>query len=492
MERQNDYRQARWSEPLLIELSDTGGTCNTLNIPEPLVAVSIPDVIARKNGAPRLPELSRLEVVRHFTRLSQMNFGINSGMYPLGSCTMKYNPPLCERIAGLESVRNTHPVQDASTIQGCLELMHELGRALCEISGMNAISLQPAAGAHGEFTGVKIIRKHIKETGQEGRRDELIIPDSGHGTNPASAALAGFKVVVVPSDPNTGCVDLDALKNVVSGKTAGLMLTNPNTLGIFEKDIKEIAKVIHDAGGLLYYDGANLNAIMGITNPGLMGFDIVHFNLHKTFSTPHGGGGAGAGPVAVVESLAKYLPKPVVRMDSHGKYFLDYDMPHSIGPVKAFYGNFAVMVRAYAYILMLGGAGLTEVSKTAVLNSNYLLRKIEKILGTKLSLEYDPTRPRKHEFVLSATPLGGVKPTDIAHALLDEGVHAPTIYFPQIVHDAVMIEPTETECKRILDEFAEKLKTACAIQPGSPPKNTAVGIVDQALSVKEPRLTWND
>ncbi|MHA2212215.1 MAG: aminomethyl-transferring glycine dehydrogenase subunit GcvPB, partial [Candidatus Thorarchaeota archaeon] len=373
-----EYHQAKWEEPLLFERSRKGvlghlpprASAALKKKVGPVKAI-VPSEMRRKNK-PNLPEVSEVQTVRHYTRLSQMNFSVSSGTYPLGSCTMKYNPIINDLAAGRDGFAWLHPYQDVSMTQGALELMWELERWLVEITGMDAATLQPAAGAQGEFTGVLVIREyHRNVEGESNVRDEILIPDAAHGTNPASAAMAGYKVVVLPSSED-GLVDIEALKSVAGAKTAGLMLTNPNTIGVFEKDIKEISGIVHDAGGLLYYDGANLNAIMGIVRPGDMGFDIVHLNLHKTFSTPHGGGGPGSGPVGVKESLTEYLPVPRVVKKEDDSYDLMYDYPKSIGKVHGFYGNFGVLVRAYSFIYALGRHGLKRASESAVLNANYI------------------------------------------------------------------------------------------------------------------------
>ncbi len=451
-------RQAKWDEPLIFELHRPGivghlfpgAEASIVSEVGPLDSLIPPEM--RRSSPPALPEVSEPRIVRHFTRLSQMNFSVTSGTYPLGSCTMKYNPAVDEFCAALPGFAMLHPLQDPATTQGALELMWELEQWLAEITGMDAVTLQPAAGAHGEWTGVMMVRAyHEHVTGESGQRDEILIPDSAHGTNPASAAMAGYKVVVIPSSEE-GLVDLDALKSVAGPHTAGLMLTNPNTIGVFEKDIKEVAGVVHDAGGLLYYDGANLNAIMGVVRPGDMGFDLVHINLHKTMSTPHGGGGPGAGPVGVKEGLAEFLPVPRVTRRDDGTFDLDYDHPKSIGKVKSFYGNFGVLVRAYAYIYALGGPGLKRTSELAVLNANYVAHHVSRIPG--LSLPFSKDVPRMHECVISASGLKeetGVTAMDIAKRLLDFGVHAPTVYFPLIVDEALMIEPTESETREELD-----------------------------------------
>ncbi len=496
------FRQSKWSEPLIFERSQPGvighvppqadadivrttGTVDSL-IPESM----------RRRTPPLLPEVSEIQVVRHFTRLSQMNFAVTLGTYPLGSCTMKYNPIVNERAASEPGFASLHPLQDVSMAQGSLELMWELERWLAEITGMDAVTLQPAAGAHGEFVGVLIIRQYHKCVTREcERRTEMIVPDSSHGTNPASAAMAGYEVVVIPSS-NEGLVDIDALKGAAGPKTAGLMLTNPNTIGVFEKDIHEIAGIIHDVGGLLYYDGANFNAIMGIVRPGDMGFDVVHLNLHKTFSTPHGGGGPGAGAVGVKEHLAQFLPVPRIVRRPDGVFDLDYDLPNSIGKVHSFYGNFGVLVRAYSYIYALGREGLRRASEVAVLNANYVAHHIRQILG--LSLPYSKSAPRMHECVISAKDLKettGVSALNVAKRLLDFGIHAPTIYFPLIVPEALMIEPTESESKEDLDYMISVFQTVAKEAHEHPelvngaPHNTAVGRLDEYKAAHPRTLT---
>ncbi|MEM2892031.1 MAG: aminomethyl-transferring glycine dehydrogenase subunit GcvPB [Thermoplasmata archaeon] len=437
----------------------------------------LPDDLARREL--RLPDLPERDVIKHFINLSQMNFGVDNGMYPLGSCTMKYNPKFCDEVVSWPSVTLLHPLQDPSTIQGALRLMYELEQMLCEIGGVDAVTLQPPAGAAGEFTGVHIIRAFHEANGED--RKEIVLPDTAHGTNPASAAMVGYDVLELPS--KDGCVDVEALKAAVSKDTAALMLTNPNTLGLFEKDVREIAGILHDAGALLYYDGANLNAIMGKTSPGKMDFDIVHFNLHKTFATPHGGGGPGAGPVGVKKRLEGFLPVPRIVLKD-GRYDLDYDRPHSIGKVRAFFGNFAVLVRAYAYIRLMGGKGLVSASETAVLNSNYLKKRL------KAHFEMPYGDLRKHEFVLSGAPLKkkGLRTLDFAKRLLDYGFHAPTIYFPLIVDEALMIEPTESESKETLDRFAEACEAILREDPKvlrEAPFNTARRRLDEAKAARD-------
>jgi glycine dehydrogenase subunit 2 len=475
------YRQARYDEPMLIDIE--GGSDLVEFVPESI----LPENLVRKTL--RIPQLTEVEVMRHYTHLSQMNYGVDSGFYPLGSCTMKYNPKICEEISGWPAVTDIHPYQDESTIQGALRLMYELQEYLCIISGMDAVSLQPAAGAHGEFAGMLIARAFHEAGGDLAGRTQVVLPDTAHGTNPASAAMAGFEVVEIASGKD-GCVDLEALKAAVSDKTAAFMLTNPNTLGIFEQNILEIAKIVHDAGALLYYDGANLNAIMGKARPGDMNFDIVHFNLHKTFATPHGGGGPGSGPVGVKKFLEPFLPVPTVERDGD-EYYFDYDRPKSIGKVKGFFGNFGVIVRAYAYIRLLGATGLRNASEMAVLNSNYLRAKLE----GHYSLPH--RRLRKHEFVLSGDVLKkkGLKTLDLSKRLLDYGFHAPTIYFPHLVDEAIMIEPTESENRATLDSFADAMIQILKEDPEvvkNAPHSAAARRVDDVMAARNPVLTWKD
>jgi glycine dehydrogenase subunit 2 len=455
----------------------------------------IPTEMTRKE-LPKIPEVSEPGVARHFTRLSQMNFAVNLGTYPLGSCTMKYNPAENNWAASTPGFAWLHPLQDSSMTQGALEMMWELEGWLGEITGMDAVTLQPAAGAQGEWTGVMMMREyHRCFTENCELRTEMLIPDAAHGTNPASAAMAGYKVVVIPSSKE-GLVDLDALKEVTGPKTAGLMLTNPNTIGVFEKDIGEIADIVHDAEGLVYYDGANFNAIMGKVRPGDMGFDVVHLNLHKTFSTPHGGGGPGAGPVGVTEKLKEFLPVPRVVKKDDGSFDLDYNYPQSIGKVKSFYGNFGVLIRAYSYIYALGTEGLERASEVAVLNANYVAHHVSKIPG--FTLPYSKDTPRMHECVISAEELKEkteVTAMNVAKRLLDFGVHAPTVYFPLIVPEALMIEPTETESRQELDYFIsvlEKISKEAHEDPvkvKNAPYSTAVGLLDEYRSAHPKTLT---
>ncbi|MBL7074659.1 aminomethyl-transferring glycine dehydrogenase subunit GcvPB [candidate division KSB1 bacterium] len=418
-----------------------------------------------------LLEVSEPEVIRHFINLSSMNHHVDKGFYPLGSCTMKYNPKVNEEIASWFCFTHIHPFQDEETVQGALRLMDELGRDLCEIGGMDRVTLQPAAGAHGELTGLLVMRAYHKLRGNPRRK--VIITDSAHGTNPASIHLAGYEGVEIKSNPQ-GLVDLDALRGVMDEDVAAFMITNPNTLGLFETQILEVARVVHDAGALLYMDGANLNALMGIVRPGDMGFDVVHFNLHKTFSTPHGGGGPGSGPVGVKEHLAEFLPVPLIKQRTleprskparpgiseemnrspASRYYLDYELPNSIGRMHSFFGNFGVLVKAYVYIKMLGGKGLKRVAENALINANYVMEKLKSCYH----LPYPG--PCMHEFVLSAVKQKemGVKALDVAKRLLDFDVHAPTVYFPLIVPEALMIEPTETEGKESLDHFIQAME----------------------------------
>ena len=424
-----------------------------------------------------LPELSELQVLRHFNRLSQMNFSVELGMYPLGSCTMKYNPKVSEMVSGSDAMKNAHPLQPLETVQGLLSIFYELEGYLGEITGMHRFSLSTAAGAQGEFAGVLMIRKYLRDHGQ-GARTEILVPDSAHGTNPASAAMAGFQVVKVPSDPS-GQVRAATVKELCSEKTAGMMFTVPNTLGLFEGEVAEVCQAVHDSGGLMYYDGANMNALLGRARPGDMGFDVVHLNLHKTFATPHGGGGPGAGPVGVNRKLTEYLPVPVVSKGKMG-YTLDYDLKHTIGPLKGFIGNSAVLLRAYVYIRLLGANGLSDVSSLAVLAANYLWKSLD---PEAFPASHGGSLHRKHEAVVSVkSELPGAALT-VAKAILDYGMHAPTVYFPLIVHEALMIEPTESEPVEMLDEYAAALNEIYREMKdgtlGAVPENTSVGKIDE-------------
>jgi glycine dehydrogenase subunit 2 len=434
---------------LVFERSRTGRRAAHLprhDLPVPQVPAEL-----RRSRPPRLPELAEVELVRHFTELTTRNFGIDTGFYPLGSCTMKYNPRVNERVAALPGFRDLHPHQDEDGSQGALELMHRLQEMLVEITGLDAVSLQPAAGSQGELTGLMLMRAYFADRGEGERRRKIVVADTAHGTNPASVTMAGYELVKVGTDAR-GNIDLADLRTKVDDETAGLMLTNPSTLGLFDEHIEEIARIFHEIGGLLYYDGANLNAVCGISRPGDMGFDIVHINLHKTFSQPHGGGGPGGGPIAVRRQLEPYLPVPAVVPD--GKRFkLDYDRPKSIGKVRAFTGPFGVFVRSYAFMLAWGRE-LKTMSEDAVLNANYLLARLK----GSYDLPFD--RLCMHEFVLSARSLKrehGITALDVAKRLMDYGFHPPTIYFPLVVPEALMIEPTETETKETLDEFADAM-----------------------------------
>ncbi len=497
------FRQAKWNEKSLFNSGQHGRRGHILPPIEDEIAKTnysqefcIPPEMQRRQG-PALPELSEVEVVRHFTRLSEMNYGVDSGLYPLGSCTMKYNPKINDQLALLPKLAGLNPYQNESTIQGILEILYTLERWLAEISGTNEVCLHPAAGAQGEFLGTLLIRAYHKSNSESKTRTEIIVPDSAHGTNPASAAMAGYDVIVIKSG-NNGCIDTDALKAAVSKHTAGLMLTNPNTLGIFEDKIAEIAGITHEAGGLLYYDGANLNPLLCKTRPGDMGFDIVHMNVHKTFSTPHGGGGPGAGPVGVCSALVDYLPVPSVTFDGE-HYGFNYDKPRTIGKIKSFWGNIAVLLRAYAYILSMGREGLEEVAEISTLNANYLARKLKKLRG--LSLPYDESKPRKHECVLSAKQLKdetSVSAANVAKRLLDYGFHAPTVYFPLIVEEAMMVEPTETFEKEELDRFVDAMQKIIeesyvdSKQVLNAPQNTAINRLDE-VKASHPRtmaLSW--
>ena len=436
-----------------------------------------------------LPQLSELEVMRHYKELSDKNFCIEKGFYPLGSCTMKYNPKVNELLASLEGFCNLHPKTDDKYSQGSLKLMYNLQEVLKKITGMDAITLQPAAGAHGELTGMMVIKKYFESIGE--KRTKVLIPDSAHGTNPASAHMCGFDIISVKSN-DKGQVDTEHLKALLDKDVAAIMMTNPNTLGLFEENVLEISKLMHENGSLLYYDGANFNAIMGYTNPRLMGFDVVHINLHKTFATPHGGGGPGAGPVAVVEKLKEFLPVPVVAFDGE-KYYKNYGLKNSIGAVKSFYGNFGVLVRAYAYILMMG-KNLKEATENAVLNANYIKEKLKKYYD----LPYDVNC--MHEFVLSGERQKekGVSTLNIAKRLMDGNAHPPTVYFPLIVHEAIMIEPTESETKEMLDDFIGTMIQIANEVDNNPdkilsaPHNTPVKRVDETLAARHPDLTFKE
>lgn len=474
---------------LIFELSKPGRVAYSLpecDVPETDAASFIPESLLRSKPA-ELPEVYEVDVIRHYTELSRRNFGIDNGFYPLGSCTMKYNPKINEDVARFAGFAKIHPYQPEESIQGALELLYTLQNDLAALTGMDQVTLQPAAGAHGEWTGLMLIRAYHESRGE--KRTKVIVPDSSHGTNPASATVAGYDTITIKSNER-GMVDLDALRAVVGDDTAALMLTNPSTLGLFEEQIVEIAEIVHDAGGLLYYDGANSNAIMGITRPGDMGFDVVHLNLHKTMSTPHGGGGPGAGPVGVKSLLIPFLPKPIVSKREDGTYYWDYDRPQSIGRVKAFYGNFGILVRAYAYIRTYGPEGLRRVSELAVLNANYMMHR--------LAPYYEVAYPGlcKHEFVLSGRKLKeyGVRTLDVAKRLLDFGYHPPTIYFPLNVEECIMIEPTETESKETLDGFIDTMIQIAKEAESTPdvvinaPYTTVVKRLDETTAARKPVL----
>jgi glycine dehydrogenase subunit 2 len=488
-------------EPLIFEISSPGRCgaslpgCDVPQTPLPVEMV---------RGDLSLPEVSEVDVVRHYVRLSQLNYGVDKGFYPLGSCTMKYNPKVNEVAARLPGFARTHPYQDPDSVQGDLLLMFELQEYLKELSGFAAMSLQPSAGAHGEFTGVLIIRAYHQSRG-DSKRSKILIPDSAHGTNPASTSMCGFATVEIKSD-GRGNVYLEDLRAHCDDTVAGLMLTNPNTLGLFDEHVLEIAELVHGCGGLLYGDGANFNALMGIAKPAQLGFDVMHFNLHKTFSTPHGGGGPGSGPVGVSQQLAQFLPGPIVVREiaeesyeaGDGEqmeegYVLRLAVPeHSIGRMKSFYGNFGVLIKAYTYIRTLGAEGLRQASQDAVLNANYLMHRLKHVYP----LPYD--RICMHEFVLGGPPpeAKGIHTMDVAKRLMDYGFHPPTVYFPLIVHEAIMIEPTETESKATLDAFVEamiKIAEEAVTDPDllhSAPHATPVTRLDEVQAAREPRLRW--
>lgn len=478
-------------QPLIFDYSKPGRVGFSLpecDVHEVDVEAVLPKAYIRETEA-ELPEVSELQIMRHYTALSRRNHGVDSGFYPLGSCTMKYNPKINEDVARITGLAHIHPYQEEEQVQGALELLYRLQQNLAAVTGMDEVTLQPAAGAQGEWTGLMIIRAYHEARGDY-KRTKVIVPDSAHGTNPASATVAGFETVTVKSN-DKGLVDLEDLKRVVGEDTAALMLTNPNTLGLFEEQILEMAQMVHQAGGKLYYDGANMNAIMGVTRPGDMGFDVVHLNLHKTFTGPHGGGGPGSGPVGVKNELAVYLPKPVLTKTDEGFTF-DYDRPESIGRVKPFYGNFGINVRAYTYIRTMGPDGLNQVSRDAVLNANYLFRR----LSPYFDVPFD--RHCKHEFVISGKRQKklGVRTLDLAKRLLDFGYHPPTIYFPLIVDECMMFEPTETESKETLDDFADVLiqitkeveETPEMVQEA--PHTTVVSRLDETRAARQPVLRY--
>ncbi|WP_026692916.1 aminomethyl-transferring glycine dehydrogenase subunit GcvPB [Peribacillus kribbensis] len=478
-------------QPLIFELSTPGRigfSLPDLEIEELSLESILPAEYIREEEA-ELPEVSELDIMRHYTALSRRNHGVDSGFYPLGSCTMKYNPKINEAVARFNGFAHIHPLQEESTVQGALELMYDLQEHLIEITGMDEVTLQPAAGAHGEWTGLMMIRAFHEANGDT-ERTKVIVPDSAHGTNPASATVAGFETVTVKSN-DQGLVDLEDLRRVVGPDTAALMLTNPNTLGLFEENILEMAEIVHGAGGKLYYDGANLNAVLSKARPGDMGFDVVHLNLHKTFTGPHGGGGPGSGPVGVKKELIPFLPAPIVAKKDD-QYILDYDRPQSIGRVKPYYGNFGINVRAYTYIRTMGPDGLKAVTEYAVLNANYMMRR----LAEYYDLPFD--RHCKHEFVLSGRRQKklGVRTLDIAKRLLDFGYHPPTIYFPLNVEECIMIEPTETESKETLDSFIDAMIQIAKEAEENPeivqeaPHTTVIKRLDETLAARKPVLRY--
>lgn len=471
---------------LIFERSRPGARCELL---PPCDVPAAEWTIPLRATPPRLPELSEIDLSRHYTALAKEAHGVNDGFYPLGSCTMKYNPRISEEMAALPGFTGLHPLQPIETVQGALEVLSTAEELLCEITGMDAMSFQPAAGAHGEFTGL-LLMKAYHDSRQDTARTKILVPDAAHGTNPASAAMAGYTVVSIPSNEK-GCVNLDALRAAVGPDTAGLMLTNPNTVGLFDENILEITQIIHDAGGLCYYDGANLNAVMGIVRPGDMGFDVVHLNLHKTFSTPHGCGGPGAGPVGCREFLAPFLPVDQAVRQGDG-FTLEQSMA-SIGRIKAFYGNFLVVVRALTYLLTLGREGIPEAAKNAVLNANYLMH----LLKDRYQMAF--TEGVMHEFVITLEEekkQSGISAMDVAKAMLDYGIHPPTMYFPLIVHEALMVEPTETESRETLEEAAQILHEIIDRAHNEPealhqsPKRTCIGRPDEVAAARQPRLRY--
>jgi glycine dehydrogenase subunit 2 len=477
-------------EPLIFEKGSPGRrgySLPPLDVPKSEIAQLVPEWYIRTHPL-RLPQVSEVEVVRHYVRLSRENYGVDVGFYPLGSCTMKYNPKINEDMARIAGFCLAHPLQPEGTSQGALKLMFELEGYLKEISGMSRVALQPAAGAQGELAGMLMIRAYHESRGRS--RTKVLIPDSAHGTNPASAALVGYQVQVVRSNAQ-GLVDLDDLKRLVDEDCAALMLTNPNTLGLFERDILRIAQTVHEVGALMYLDGANLNALLGLVRPGDMGFDVVHFNLHKTFSTPHGGGGPGAGPVGVKEALVPYLPSPTVE-ERAGHFYLDHDRPASIGRLHAFYGNFGILVRAYAYIQRLGAQGLSEISRTAIINANYVRSRLREAYH----IPYD--RACMHECILSAKrqKQKEVHAWDIAKRLIDYGIYPPTVNFPLVVEEAIMIEPTESETRETLDAFCEAMIAIAKEAEDDPqkvsqaPHTTPLARLDEVLAARKPNIRW--
>ena len=490
------YKQAKWNEPLICDLSQSGKSAVQFGEPDVPIYRHQNNKLLRRSPL-NLPNVSEIELVRHVVRLSQMTLGIDSATYPLGSCTMKLNPKINERIAQLDNFKFVHPDQPEESCQGSLEVIYRLQQALKKISGLPHISCQPPAGASGEFVGVSIIKKYL-ETNNLQHKTEMIVPDSAHGTNPASAAIAGFKIRVVPTN-DKGQIDFEQLVLLVNEKTAGIMITNPNTLGLFEERIVEIAEEIHRVGGLLYYDGANLNAICTKFRPGDMGFDVVHFNLHKTFSTPHGGGGPGSGPVGVTEELSRFLPYPRVQFKPESKIAYSWTPKDelSIGKVHGYGGNFGMLLRALAYIYALGENGLRNATEQAVLNANYMFLQFQKI--PDIDVPFGNKQPRMHEFVVSTTSLlkeYGISALNVAKALISEGIHAPTVYFPLIVKEALMIEPTESESKRTIDAVVNTMRESIKRLKDDPaliqllPYNTSIGPLNEIEGARRPVLTW--
>ena len=472
---------------LVFELSKPGRGSSLL--PDSDVPTTLPDASFLRAAAPLLPEVAEIDLDRHYNQLADQAFGVCDGFYPLGSCTMKYNPRINDELASLPGFTDIHPLQPEHTVQGALEAMSLTCDMLAEITGMDAVTLQPAAGAHGEYAGLLLIRAYHEAAGED-KRTKIIVPDSAHGTNPATASMAGFDTVNVPSNDQGG-VDLDELRAAVGPDTAGLMLTNPNTLGLFDPNILEICTIVHEAGGLCYYDGANLNPIMGIVRPGDMGFDCVHLNLHKTFSTPHGGGGPGSGPVGCKAHLKDFLPSPIV--EKRGERFELVSPEHSIGRMKSFYGNFGVAIRALCYMLTLGKEGIPEAARTSVLNANYLMRQLEDLYTMPFP------GPCMHEFVMDLGPLKdetGVSALDAAKRFLDFSMHPPTMYFPLIVHEALMVEPTETESRETLDRAAEAFRTIwkeayeCGEKLHDAPFTTHIGRPDEVQAARNPIVRW--
>jgi glycine dehydrogenase subunit 2 len=476
---------------LIYEKSQPGRRASHIPTHESLPRVEVPEEL-RRSEPPRLPEVPEFELIRHFTELSTRNFGVDTGFYPLGSCTMKYNPRINERLVTLPGFANLHPLQDAAGAQGALELEWRLQEILAEVTGLHAVSLQPAAGSQGELTGLMLVRAYFADRGESEQRRKVVIPDTAHGTNPASVTLAGYELTNVKTDPR-GNIDIEDLRGKVDEHTAALMLTNPSTLGLFDENIEEITEIFHGVGALMYYDGANLNAVCGISRPGDMGFDIVHINLHKTFSQPHGGGGPGGGPIAVRDILEPYLPVPALVRSDDGTFDLDFDRPKSIGKVRGYTGPFGVFVRSYAFIRMFGPR-LREMSEAAVLNANYVLARLK----DAYDLPFD--RLCMHEFVLSARTLKreyGITALDVAKRLMDHDFHPPTIYFPLIVSEALMIEPTESETKETLDAFCDAMLAIAREAAESPeilkeaPHHRPVKRLDEVRAAKQPVVKYN-